>query len=530
VVSRRTARITAGVVGLGLLSATLVGALPAAAATTAALGYDPATDGGSMSMITSMVGAQAMWAKGYTGKGVDVAVIDTGVTRVPGLDQAGKVIDGPDLSFDSQNAAFAHLDGYGHGTNMASIIAGSDVVNGTAKSCATCLVSSTYSDTTKFVGVAPDARIVNVKAGASDGATDVSQVIAAIDWVVEHQHDNGMNIRVINLSYGTDSTQAANVDPLSYAAEVAWRKGIVVVVSAGNDGLFTPSLASPAYNPTLLAVGSVDNRNTASILDDLIPSYAQHGSSARKVDVVAPGSHVLGLRVPGSVVDSTVTTGKVGTRFQRGSGTSQAAAVVSGMAALLLQRYPTATPDQVKAFLKAEADRTVSTTSIPASLAPLAEMVLDWWQGAGVASVAAATASGSLPAATPAPAYGTGTGTLEAARGTTHLVSNGVTLTGEKDVLTTKWDGVRWSGAAWAGTSWSGGKWNGVRWSGDGWSGARWSTTVWSGSDWAGVRWSGVRWSAMTWTGVRWSGTGWTGVRWSDAVWSGARWSTATMD
>ena len=527
---RSSRRVAGTAAGVGLVIVSMLAAVRADAATSTPLGYDAAADGGALSMITRTIGAQDMWEKGYTGKGVDVAVIDTGVTRVPGLDKPGKVIDGPDLSFDSQNAAFAHLDGFGHGTNMASIIAGSDVVTGTATSCKTCLVSSTYSDTSKFVGVAPDARIVNVKAGATDGATDVSQVIAAIDWVVQHRHDNGMNIRVINLSFGTDSSQLASVDPLSYAAEVAWRNGIVVVAAAGNDGLSTSSLADPAYNPAILAIGAVDNKSTLSIVDDVVPSFAQHGSMSRKVDVVAPGAHVIGLRVPGSMIDTTVTTGKVGTRFQRGSGTSQATAVVSGMAALLLQRYPTATPDQIKAFLKSHAEPTVSTATVPAALLPLAETLLQWWEGAGVASVEAATDGGALPAATAAPAFGTGTGTLEGARGTSHVVSNGVSLTGEQDILSTPWNGIRWSASAWAGTSWSGGLWNGIRWSGNGWSGARWSTAAWAGNDWSGVRWSAVRWSAMTWDGVRWSGAGWTGVRWSDAAWSGARWSAGTMD
>ena len=77
---------------------------------------------------------------------------------------------------------------------------------------------------------------MNVKVGAHDGAVDVSQVIAAIDWVVQHRNDNGLNIRVINLSYGTNSTQPYQVDPLAYAVEQAWKAGIVVVAAAGNSG------------------------------------------------------------------------------------------------------------------------------------------------------------------------------------------------------------------------------------------------------------------------------------------------------
>src|SRR5207302_7365325 len=113
-----------------------------------------------------------------------VALIDTGVAPVPGV---GATVNGPDLSFDSQVPGFEHLDAYGHGTHLAGIINGSG--NGVN-------------------GIAPGARVLNVKVGAANGATDVVQVIAAIDWVVQHQHDNGLNIRVIELAYGTDSLQA----------------------------------------------------------------------------------------------------------------------------------------------------------------------------------------------------------------------------------------------------------------------------------------------------------------------------------
>src|SRR4029450_1832313 len=100
-----------------------------------------------------------------------------------------------------------------------------------------------------FVGVAPDATIVNVKVAATDGAVDVSQVIAGIDWVVSHRNDPGLNIRVLNLSFGTDSLQDPRLDPLSHAVEAAWRNGIVVVVAVGNEGLTTTRGTMPAGNP-----------------------------------------------------------------------------------------------------------------------------------------------------------------------------------------------------------------------------------------------------------------------------------------
>jgi serine protease AprX len=122
-----------------------------------ALGYDPA-DSGSLSSVSQIVGAQAAWAAGYTGAGVDVAVIDTGVTPVAGLSTTGKVITGPDLSFDAVGASTPGLDAFGHGTFMAGLIAGKDTgATASATGCTTCLNSSGYSDTTKFVGVAPNA-------------------------------------------------------------------------------------------------------------------------------------------------------------------------------------------------------------------------------------------------------------------------------------------------------------------------------------------------------------------------------------
>ena len=177
-----------------------------------------------------LIGAEKWWDAGYTGDGVDVAVIDTGVSPVEGLAQPGKIINGPDLSLESQAPNLAHLDTNGHGTFMAGLIAGHDSDLTTPYSTA---------PDSQYRGVAPDARIVNVKVGTADGGVDVSQVIAAIDWVVQHKDDNGMHIRVLNLSYGTNSSQDSLSDPLSYAAEQAWKAGIVVVAAAGNSGYQT---------------------------------------------------------------------------------------------------------------------------------------------------------------------------------------------------------------------------------------------------------------------------------------------------
>jgi serine protease AprX len=151
----------------------------------AAVGYDPATDPNSMQSVTAMTGAQAWWNAGYTGAGVDVAVIDTGVAPVAGLDGLDKVVNGPDLSFESQNPALAYLDTNGHGTFMAGLIAGRD---------ATATKPYASAPATSYRGIAPDARIVTLKVGVADGGVDVTQVIAAINWVVQHRTDTSPSI------------------------------------------------------------------------------------------------------------------------------------------------------------------------------------------------------------------------------------------------------------------------------------------------------------------------------------------------
>ena len=166
---------------------------------------------------------------GLTGGGVDVAVIDTGVNRVSGLNGNATVIDGPDLSFDALEDNLRHRDLYGHGTNMAGIIAADN---------------STSGD-----GIAPGSHVVNVKVGAGDGTVDVSQVIAAIDWVVQHRDINGHNIRVISLSYATDAEQDYRLDPLSHAVQNAWDHGIVVVAAGGNDGRGIAAPRQPGAEP-----------------------------------------------------------------------------------------------------------------------------------------------------------------------------------------------------------------------------------------------------------------------------------------
>jgi serine protease AprX len=451
-----------------------------------AQGYtSPADDFGSMYNVTKAIGAHDVWSDGFRGRGIGIALIDSGVAPVTGLTTSGKVRNGADLSFDSQADNLAYTDAYGHGTHMAGIMAGRDPN----------IPAGSENDYKYFVGVAPDAHVINVKVGAYNGAVDVSQVIAAVDWVVEHRNDPGMNIRVLNLSFGTDGVQDTRLDPLSYAVETAWKKGIVVVVSGGNDGTERGSLDNPARNPFVIAVGAGDMRGTYGVADDVVPAFSSRGSSSRRVDLVAPGKSIVSLRTPGSTVDNDNPGGRVRTRFFRGSGTSQAAAVVSGAAALLLSQRPAMTPDQLKRLLVMSAQ--------PMPLADAAG------RGAGMIDVKRAHELVPL-AYSQTFTRGTGTGSLEQARGAAYVTQNGVNLIGERDIFGTTWNGSTWASAANAETAWNGG---------------RWLTHDMTGTCWCGSSFAG---SSSTWSRSSWRETSWTRSSWRDAYWSRSSWRSGS--
>lgn len=506
-------------------------AFPAAAAVpraapavrAATVPAEPLTDTGDLASVARIVGARTSWAAGYTGKGIDVALIDTGVAPVPGL-TSGNVIHGPDLSFDAAHPDVRHLDAFGHGTHMASIIAGRD----------RAMSPAGYAGQTQFQGIAPDSRLISLKVGASDGAVDVSQVIAAINWVTENRNKHGLNIRVLNLSYGTDGVQNYLVDPLVLAIEEAWRAGIVVVVAAGNDGTSWQNLANPAQSPMVIAVGASDPQGTEARIDDTVPDFSDRGTIRRHVDVVAPGVHLLGLRVPNSAVDQANPTAVTDGRLFRGSGTSQAAAVVSGSVALLLQRNPGLTPDAVKALLW--------LTSTPLTLGTVLN------SGAGIIDIRGAELLAPVPSLLGGllglgdillaeinrlkhlAAPGTGTGSLDAARGSARLVVDGVPLDGEQDIFGSPWDAGRWSSATRGESTWYLGWWNTGRWTGTSWERndpTRWQAVdddrpYWFGTpadDWVSRSWVAGGWDSRTWVDQSWTSRSWVGSRWSMNGW-----------
>ncbi|MGH9411553.1 MAG: S8 family peptidase [Vicinamibacterales bacterium] len=283
---------------------------------------------------------------GYSGTGVGVAVLDSGIAPHTAL--GSRVV--AHVNFVSTEPGVTG-DPFGHGTHVAGIVAGS--------------TTAATKVTNQFAGgSAPAATLIDVRVLGSDGSGLTSDVIAGINWVIANKAR--YHIRVLNLSLGHPVTEPAATDPLVQAVEQAVTAGITTVVSAGNYGMTltgAPELGgitSPGNAPDVITVGAIDTNYTTSTSDDVVAPYSSRGpaeyDTAVKPDLVAPGTHIVSCEVPGSYLSVTYPSWHVagsGTNaYIRLSGTSMATAVVSGGAALLLNAVPSMSPAQVKLALQ----------------------------------------------------------------------------------------------------------------------------------------------------------------------------------
>lgn len=271
---------------------------------------------------------------GLSGEGIGVAVIDSGFS--PSSDIPKNTVA------YSEAFGFANTsDQFGHGTPVIGVIAGNGSQSGG-----------------RYRGLAPGARIVNLRALGPDGNGTDSSVIAAIERAIALK--TRFNIHVLNLSLGRPVFESYKFDPLCQAVEAAWRAGIAVVAAAGNDGrnnaastLGYGTIASPGNDPLAITVGALKTMGTTLRDDDVIASYSSKGPTAYdhivKPDLIAPGNAVVVPTALGDqFLDKQYPQIKIGGSYVRLSGSSIAAAFVSGGIALLLERDPDLTPDQVK--------------------------------------------------------------------------------------------------------------------------------------------------------------------------------------
>ena len=433
--------------------------------------------GVASAVYTDVVRASKTWGNGVTGNGVTVAVVDTGVNTSGDL--AGQVVHAEDFTSEQNNA-----DSYGHGTFVAGLIdgtgAGSD---GAVK------------------GVAPGAKLVSIKIAGADGTTDVVKVLAALEWIVDFKDVYG--IRVVNLSLGFDGSQPYQVDPLDFAVERVWNDGIVVVAAAGNGNNLPGSITSPGNDPRIITVGSSNDKTTVALTDDKLATFSSIGPTVdgyTKPDVLAPGRSVVSSRSPGSTIDTAYPDSAIGTSYAKGSGTSFSSAIVSGVAALVLQRAPLLNPDQVK-------NRIVTTTRTIGGMNNQ-----PWWPG-DVDAFGAAMSLNLLPANVGvAPAQGGGS--LQALRGVYCLkYDDGSCMTDADANAAVGFDPAQYFSDTWAGSLWLGSQWllsTGTgSMSGSQWAGSQWAGSQWAGSQWAGSQWAGSQWAGSQWAGAPWSSDAW---------------------
>jgi serine protease AprX len=314
------------------------------------------------------LGVTPLWKFGVTGTGVGVAVIDTGIDgALPDFATASgrdsRVIV---TAVDNPHATTAN-DGYGHGTDVAGIIAG----NGDNRPASDPLHG-------QYIGVAPNANLISIKVADEAGATTVLDVIYGLEFAVAHQAQ--YNIRVVNMSLNEATPQSYKTDPLDAAVEAAWMHGLVVVASAGNRGSAADAVQyAPANDPYVITVGGVDENGTADPSDDAVASWSSRGTTQdgiQKPDVYAPGAHIVSVLAPNSDFASASCSGCVlaGGQYIQTSGTSMAAPAIAGLVADLLQVHPRWTPAQVKGVLTSPQVSENGSVQEPNAI----KAVLDW--------------------------------------------------------------------------------------------------------------------------------------------------------
>ena len=279
---------------------------------------------------------------GYTGAGVGVAVLDSGIATHTALDS--RVVARVNFVSDEPNVVG---DPFGHGTHIAGTIAG----NRTAARYVTGAFAG---------GSAPSVKLIDVRVLGALGSGRTSDVIAGIDWVIENRIR--YNIRVINLSLGHPVTEPSTTDPLCRAVARAVAEGITVVASAGNYGLTSTGapvlggITSPGNSPLALTVGALDTKGTLDPADDEVAPYSSRGparyETVVKPDVVAPGTRTVSLEAQNSFLSSNYRQWHIAgygkNAYMRLSGSSMSTAVVTGGVALLLDAEPSLSPAQIK--------------------------------------------------------------------------------------------------------------------------------------------------------------------------------------
>ena len=424
--------------------------------------FDPALDSakaGSPGIVE--VGAPQAWSQlGVTGRGVGVAVVDSGVYAHPDL--AGRIvaaIDFTSLAPTVSNVPLSDLGG--HGTHVAGLIAG----DGTRSAGL-------------YTGVAPNANIIDVRVIDANGSSNVSIILRGLQWVLANR--TTYNIKVVNMSLGATPTGSYKSDLMATAAEILNFAGVNVVVSAGNTGPLAGTITTPATDPYVITVGALDDNATPLLADDLMATFSSRGRTLfdriAKPDLVAPGRKMVSLRAPGSELDTlfsdrqVTVLGSPSADYYRLSGTSMAAPVVAGTIALMYERNPNLTPAQVKKRLKSTVTPLVFGTTFD--------------RGVGLVNAYRAVSSGDIgkeySADRVSDAFAKDMRKFIQGQ---HIVWRDLAYNGGVDSGGTTWEGVTWENIRWDSVTWENVTWEGFTWEGVTWEGVTWETVTWQSTD-----------------------------------------------
>ncbi len=420
--------------------------------------FDPVADSAKAGTPGILeVGAPRAWSDlGVTGQGIGVAVVDSGVYAH--ADLAGRIAAAIDFTSAAPIVSTTPLgDPGGHGTHVAGLVAG----DGT-------------SSAGLYTGVAPRARIIDVRVIDATGTSTVSTILRGLQWLLANR--NTYNVKVVNMSFGATPQGSYKSDLLATAAEILNFAGMTVVVAAGNGGPGAGTITTPGTDPYVVTVGALDDNQTATLADDLMPTWSARGRTTfdglAKPDLVAPGRRMVSLRVPGSTLDTlypdrqVTATGALTADYFRLSGTSMAAPVVSGVLALMYERNSSLSPAQMKKRLKS-------------TVQPLA-FGADLDRGAGMVNAYAAASSVDVSkdyaSARVSDAFAKDMRRFIQGQ---PLVWRDLTYNGGVDSAGTTWEGVTWDKIQWDGTTWE--------------------NLVWEGFTWEGISWEGITWEAVTW-------------------------------
>ncbi len=432
----------------------------------------------SMYDVTEEIGVRPLWAQGITGAGVTIAVIDTGIAPVAEL--SDQIVAAVDLSGDVADPTVEPGDDFGHGTHMAGIIAGREPGSDPARAA---------ERPEDFFGVAPDAGLISVKVARSDGSVTGASLVAGIDWVVRHADEH--DISVLTLAFDAGEIESYRTDPVAAALERAWAAGIVVVTAAGNQGPSSGGLASTARDPYVIAVAGTDSTSAS-----VVPDWASAGDGVRNPDLAAPGAHIASLRAPGSEADVTHPEGRFGDREFLASGSSPAAAVVTGVVALLLDARPDLDPDQVKQLLVDSAvDIDAPEQFVGNGLVDAAAVV------GGTAAATSQTWERSIGSAGP----------------TDFVVYY--------DPASSSWASSSWASSSWASSSWASSSWASSSWASSSWASSSWASSSWASSSWASSSWASSSWASSSWASSSWASSSWASSSWASSSWASSSWA-----